>query len=195
LRKCGSRLQRDRSCPLYPPGRTGHKMTRRNLELKAWHANLAAARAAALALGARPGGIELQVDTYFRVPHGRLKLREIEGQTAVLIWYARPDATGARTSDYHLVPAPDPGTLKAALAAALGVRGVVRKRRDIFHWHNVRIHLDEVDGLGTFVEFEAVLSAEESETAAQPRLAELMRALGIRPEDQRGASYADLLGF
>ncbi|MGK3856667.1 class IV adenylate cyclase, partial [Enterococcus faecium] len=82
---------------------------------------------------------------------GRLKLREIDGQAAVLIWYDRPDHDAARLSKYHLVPVADPAALKAALTDALGVRGEVRKRREIYLWHNVRIHLDEVAGLGSFL--------------------------------------------
>jgi predicted adenylyl cyclase CyaB len=139
--------------------------------------------------------VQVQTDTYFRVPHGRLKLREIEGQQAELIWYDRPDHGAARTSTYRRVPVPDPAGLKAALAAALGVRGEVRKRREITLWHNVRIHLDDVAGLGTFVEFEAVLSPADDEATAHVRLEELSWGLGIRPGDHLAASYADLLGL
>ncbi len=166
---------------------------RRNLELKARHADLPAARTAALSLGARPAGIELQTDTYFHVPHGRLKLRVIDGQSAVLIWYERPDRATARLSAYHLVPVPDPTALTAALGGALRVRGEVKKRREILLWHNVRIHLDEVAGLGTFVEFEAVLGVEEEERTAAGRLEELCGALGIMHADQVAPAYADLL--
>jgi adenylate cyclase class IV len=167
---------------------------RRNLELKARHADLAAARAAAKRLGARPAGVEVQADTFFRVPHGRLKLREIDGQPAVLIQYDRPDRGEARVSAYRLVPVADPAALKAALASALGVAGEVRKVREIYLWHNVRIHLDEVDGLGTFVEFEAVLGPGEDEPTARERLDALSAALGVRAEDQLAAAYTDLLG-
>jgi adenylate cyclase class IV len=166
-----------------------------NLELKARHADLRAAAAALERLGARGPAVEDQTDTYFRVPNGRLKLREIAGQPAVLIRYDRPDHPDARTSTYLLVPAPDPDGLRAALAAAVGVRGTVRKRRTVYLWHNVRIHLDEVAGLGTFVEFEAVLSPGEDEPAARARLEELGGLLGIGPADHLAPSYADLLGL
>jgi predicted adenylyl cyclase CyaB len=167
--------------------------TRHNLELKARCADLALARQRVARLGVRSAGMEAQTDTYFRVPHGRLKLREITGQPAVLIWYDRPEDVAVRSSHYHLVPVPDPVLLRAALMAALGVRGEVRKRREILLYHNVRIHLDEVAGLGTFVEFEAVLT--EGVTLEQSRqfLDELMHVLEIRPEDCVAGSYADLL--
>src|SRR5262245_32987098 len=139
---------------------------RRNLELKARCPDLPAAREAALRLGARLTSTESQLDTFFRAAHGRLQLREIDGQPAVLIWYDRPDLDRPRGCDYFLVPAPDPALLKIALTAALGVRGAVRKRREVYLWHNVRAHLDEVEGLGRFLEFEAVLSPDEGEAAS-----------------------------
>src|SRR5262249_19316191 len=134
-------------------------------------------------------------DTYFQVPHGRLKLREIEGKRAVLIWYERPDCPGVRTSAYYLVPVTEAALLRAALSGALGLRGQVNKRREIYLWHNVRVHLDEVAGLGTFIEFEAVLSGAEEEAASPARLDQLSAALGIDPAGALAPSYADLLGF
>jgi predicted adenylyl cyclase CyaB len=168
---------------------------RRNLERKARHADLAATREAALRHGAHFFADERQTDTYFHVAHGRLKLREIDGQPAVLIAYDRPNLVTARLSRYHLVPAPDSAALKAALATALGVRGVVRKRRSIYLWHNVRIHLDELEGLGRFVEFEAVLSPTDDEATAHDRLKELGKVLGLQEDDYFAPSYADLLGL
>jgi adenylate cyclase class IV len=165
-----------------------------NLEMKFRCPALEAARSAVLQLVGRPL-LERQTDTFFRVPYGRLKLREIYGQPAVLIWYDRPNQTEARISSYHLMPMPDPVALKAALTAALGVRGVVRKRREIYLWHNVRIHLDEVADLGTFIEFEAVLSKGEDESTAQERLGFLCRLLDISAADHVGVAYADLLGL
>lgn len=168
---------------------------RRNVEIKARCADLATARAIARALCGGEGVVEQQCDTYFHVPHGRLKLREIEGQPAVLIAYARPDASGARTSHYHLVPVSDPAGLLAALAGTLGIRGAVRKRREIFLWQNVRIHLDRVDGLGDFIEFEAVLRPEDAEEPARARLEELRERFQLDRGQLLAPSYADLLGL
>jgi predicted adenylyl cyclase CyaB len=170
-------------------------LLRRNLELKARHPDLAAARETVRRLGAQPAGTEDQTDTFFHVPQGRLKLREIDGRPAVLIWYDRPDDEGVRPSRYHLVTVEDPAGLRAALAAGLGVRGQVRKRREIFLWHNVRVHLDEVAGLGTFVEFEAVLSPTEDEAISQARLDRLGETLAIDSSLRVSRSYVDLLGL
>jgi predicted adenylyl cyclase CyaB len=167
----------------------------RNLELKARCAGLDEVRAVVRRLGARPAGTLRQVDTFFRAPHGRLKLRVPDDGPAELIWYDRPDLPGPRASHYHLVQIQDPSGLESALAAALGVRGKVHKRRELFLWDNVRIHLDDVQGLGEFVEFEAVLRSEEEAVRAEAQLAQLVAALGIRPADQLATAYADLLGL
>jgi adenylate cyclase, class 2 len=169
---------------------------RRNLELKGRHADLDAAREKVRAIdGVRCGGVELQVDTYFHVSHGRLKLREINETSATLIFYERANRAEARICHYQLVPVLDGSALKTALAAALGTRGVVRKRREIYFWHNVRIHLDDVAGLGTFVELEAVLVPEDDENLAQKRLGHLCEVIGIADKDWLGQSNADLLGM
>jgi predicted adenylyl cyclase CyaB len=172
-------------------------MRRRNLELKLRLPDLAAVRRACAAV-AEPAGAMEQVDTYFHVPHGRLKLRESlqpsAAGEATLIAYHRPDAADVRASEYHLVPVPHAAALKYALSAALGVRGVVRKRREVLMYHNVRIHLDEVEGLGTFLELEAVISEQADEAVSGARLNELCRRLGLRPGDGIAGSYADLLG-
>jgi predicted adenylyl cyclase CyaB len=168
---------------------------RRNIELKARCRDLTSAANAARSLGAVRQGVLMQTDTYFHVSRGRLKLREHEGGRAELIAYSRPDHPEFRSSEYHVVLVPNPAELKAALASALGVRGEVRKRRELYLWHNVRIHLDDVKGLGTFVEFEAVLTPGEDEAHSLRRLDELTRALRIQPGDRIAVSYSDLLGL
>ncbi len=164
----------------------------RNIELKARLADPQNARQIAAAVATKRLGVQEQVDTYFHCPNGRLKLRQIDGLSAQLVWYARPDQQGPKASDYRLVPVANPETLKAALAAALGVRTVVRKRREVFLWHNVRIHLDEVEGLGSFLEFEAVLGPHVDDAAGQAQLAELVAKFAIAPGDLLPDSYGDM---
>jgi adenylate cyclase, class 2 len=169
---------------------------RRNIELKARCADLSRAARAAEQLGAGRQGLLEQLDTYFHCRQGRLKLRETAGDAeAQLIWYARPDSTDFRGSDYYVLPIPKPLETRLALSAALGVRGKVSKRRELWLWHNVRIHLDEVAALGTFVEFEAVVEPGESEEQSLDRLATLTRALNIGEVDRIAVSYSDLLGI
>jgi adenylate cyclase class 2 len=174
----------------------GDARLRRNIELKARCLDLPAARAAAEQLGARVSGMLEQLDTYFHCRHGRMKLRETAGApTAELIWYDRSNEAKVRPSDYRLVSVPNPTELKAALNDALGVRGEVRKRRQLLMWHNVRIHLDDVEGLGSFVEFEAVIAGDDDEATAHERLGQLCEVLKISPGDFLRESYSDLEGL
>lgn len=166
----------------------------RNIELKARLADLRAARDVARAIATKRLGVQRQVDTYFHCNRGRLKLRQIDGLSAALVWYDRPDRKGPKPSRYQLVPVSNPETLKAALAAALGVRGVVEKRREIFLVDDVRIHLDRVVGLGDFLEFEAVVGAETDDAAARAKVDLLAEKFGIDPADLLPGSYGDMLG-
>ena len=102
----------------------------RNIELKARLNDLPAARRVADALATQQLGIQDQIDTYFRCTNGRLKLRQIGGQTAQLIWYVRPSDPRPKASDYHIVAVPQPDALIAALRAAMGIVNVVRKRHE-----------------------------------------------------------------
>lgn len=165
----------------------------RNIELKTRLSDLAAARETARQLATNYVGFQHQTDTYFNCRRGRLKLREIEGQVAQLVAYERPDLVDAKGSDYRLIEVPDANALKAALTATLGVLVVVAKRREIFLIDNVRVHLDEVEGLGVFLEFEAVLSANIDDAAGQHQVAELQQKFKIAPADRIAASYSDLL--
>lgn len=165
----------------------------RNIEIKARLTDLNAARKVAQAIATKRLGVQQQVDTYFHCPNGRLKLRQIDGISAQLVWYARPDQKGPKASDYRLVPVTNPETLKGALAEALGIRRVVRKRREIFFWHNVRIHLDEVEDLGSFLEFEAVLGDKMDDARGRAQLDELLARFAIGPADLLPASYGDMV--
>ena len=165
----------------------------RNLELKARIASLDAAREVALRIATSRLSDQRQTDTYFSCTSGRLKLREIDGAQAQLVWYRRPDGYDVRASDYVLAPAIDGESLKAALAGALSVQCVVAKRREIFLFHNVRIHLDRVEGLGEFLEFEAVLGPDADEATSQQRLHALRAQFRIQDADLVPGSYRELM--
>ena len=175
------------SCSMTPP--------KRNIELKANYPDLHRARAALQKLGAVFDRKMSQLDTYFKVPNGRLKLREIDRDHAELIWYHRADAVEFRSSNYLVVPVPDPAAMKSALIAANGLRGEVQKSRELWMYHNVRIHLDQVEHLGSFIEFEAVMTKRETESDSLRRLEGLHTALDISKSDHQAASYSDLLGI
>jgi len=163
----------------------------RNVELKAHDADPGRTLQRALAAGAQDRGVLRQRDTYFAVPRGRLKLREEEPGGATLIAYERPDAATERVSDYRLVRVPEAAPLQAALAAANGVAVVVDKRRRLLLWETVRIHLDEVAGLGSFLELEAVAEPGSDLSRERAQVARLREALEIRDEALVEGSYAD----
>jgi len=166
----------------------------RNVELKAHDPDPAHTLERALAAGAEDRGVLRQRDTYFAVPRGRLKLREQEPGGATLIAYERPDDGAERVSGYRLVPIPDPEPLRAALAAANGVAVVVDKRRRLLLWEDtVRIHLDEVDGLGSFLEIEAVAAPGSDLSRERDQAARLRAQLEIDDDALLAGSYADAL--
>ena len=165
----------------------------RNLELKASCPDLEAMRERAERLGARYAGAFAQRDTFFASgAPGRLKLREVADGPAELIAYRRADLAGARSSDYDIYPVADPDRLRGVLTAALGEAGVVEKRRWLYVLDHTRIHLDEVHGLGDFVELETVLDgAPDAEAHAE--LARIAAGLEIRRETLVAVAYVDLL--
>jgi homotetrameric cytidine deaminase len=170
----------------------------RNVELKARDQDPEKTLRAALAHGAQDQGVLTQADTYFAAREGRLKLRvqRAEGAepSATLIAYARADEAAARTSAYHLVDVAEPSALAAALDASLGTVVVVEKFRRLLLWENVRIHLDEVAGLGTFAELEAVVPEGSDDLEAEHRkVAELRTVLAIDDEHVEPRGYAALL--
>lgn len=163
----------------------------RNLEIKAKLDGLDEARRRAEQCGALYQGVLIQKDTYFVCSTGRLKLRELGDGSSWLIGYQRPNASSIRASDYSMVAVES--TIGPLLAGSLGIRCVVEKRRDLYLVENVRIHLDEVRGLGTFLEFETVLSPEHDATSSQRRLERLQAHFGITPAALIAGSYMDLL--
>ena len=164
---------------------------RRNVELKALDPDPARSLAACRELGAEDRGVLRQRDTYFRARSGRLKLREEEPGGATLIQYDRPDEASARESRYRLTRVDDPGVLRASLDAALGTLVVVEKERHLLLWEGVRIHLDTVAGLGSFVELEGVAAPESDLSAEHEKVAHLRDALGIG--EILSGSYSDRL--
>ena len=162
-----------------------------NFEFKAHLGDDARARTALRSLGARMLGTDHQIDTYFRVPQGRLKIRGGRIENA-LIYYQRANAARARSSTVELMPLPRRNAVRAILSRALGVLAVVDKRREIYFAGNVKIHIDNVRGLGKFVEVEAMTrSTEVRKVRAQAR--RFQKLLGVSPADIVPLSYSDMV--
>jgi adenylate cyclase class 2 len=100
-------------------------------------------------------GEDHQIDTYFNSPIGRLKLREGNIENA-LIFYERKNTAGAKQSDVILYQHTPDKSLKDILTQTLGIKITVNKKRKIYFIENVKFHFDKVEGLGTFVEVEAI---------------------------------------
>lgn len=176
---------------------------RRNLELKVACTcdEMTACRQAVVSASLPIVAHLVQRDTYFRVPAGRLKMRRIadEGDGAVrhsaeLIAYDRPTTADSRWSDYTLDRlSPDQADAReATLRASPGILVIVTKRRDLALWGATRIHFDEVDGLGSFIELETVLTGQ-SEAAARREHETVIRALRLDRLPVVAGSYSDLL--
>ena len=164
----------------------------RNIELKARDPQPGRTLELALAAGAEDQGELAQRDTYFARARGRLKLRE-EAGAAELIQYRRADMPDARESEYRRIPAADAPALREALDAALGTLVVVEKRRRLLFWDGVRIHLDDVQGVGGFVELEAVAAPGSDLAAERDKVERLRAALEIADDRLVAQSYSDLL--
>ncbi len=170
---------------------------RANVELKARIDDRDAASDIARGLGAEEEGERRQVDTYFSLGRYRLKLRETSNGEAWLIGYSRPDSPDPRKSQYRLTPVEDADGTRKLLGKQWGVKVIVRKWRQVFIWQNrVRIHIDQVETLGDFLEFEAVLDPDDpeyDEGAALLDVSRLVHDFGIADRDLVSTSYSTLV--
>ena len=164
-----------------------------NIEIKAHARNFAQVQARAEALSDTPVEVISQEDTFFNAPQGRLKLRVLPGEQSQLIYYTRSDKPGPKRSDYHIFRTADPENLRRVLELAYGVRGVVRKTRYLYLVGQTRVHLDNVEGLGQFMELEVVLQEGQSEAEGQAIAEGLMASLGVEKNDLLEGAYMDLL--
>ena len=165
-----------------------------NIEIKARMKDINKLRSKVLDLNPRYIGIDQQTDTYFNTLKGRLKLRESSLSGPYLIPYLRNDQSGPKSSVYQKIHVPNPQDVKYLLCELLGCRVTVIKSREIFLLDNIRIHLDRVDRLGQFVEFEAVMDSNgRDEDAEAKKLTDLMNQLGIEQNDLISVSYENLI--
>ena len=164
----------------------------KNLEFKANCDSLDVLRERLVDLQAEHRRTMQQLDTYFNIPQGRLKLREINTHEAELIYYERSDLAESRYSNYQICDIPEPMAFKQIATMAMGIKGVIEKRRELWMFGDTRIHLDEVKDLGQFVELETVIHNQtEAEAQTEHRL--VKDALGIKEEDLVSVSYSDLI--
>jgi predicted adenylyl cyclase CyaB len=172
------------------------------VELKARVDDLGAVRRKLTSLGAQHMGTFRQIDVYFDVPKGRLKLREVEGSNETeLIYYERENVAGPKRSDDFILKVPKPTFFKTLLERLLETSAIVEKVREIYRYQRtnaasrcqyIQIHLDNVEKLGTFVEFE-MKSSNRTEKRDKQILENLMKKLEIKANQLEKYSYSDLL--
>jgi len=164
-----------------------------NIEIKARVHDFKSLQQKVELLSDAPCQVIQQEDTFFNCQNGRIKLRELGPHRGQLVYYLRPDVSGPKHSEYKIFETDDPAGLKTILTEAYGVRGVVSKVRYLFMVGQTRIHLDDVKGLGTFIELEVVLQADQTDTEGQAIAENLMHRLGILESDLIDTAYMDLI--
>lgn len=168
-------------------------MSHLNIEIKARCSDPTFIRGYLLSNGAEFRGTDIQKDTYFKVPYGRLKLREgnIENN---LIYYNRNNQVGPKNSQFNLVKVDDAQGLKEALLKSCGIKIIVVKVREIYYINNVKFHIDDVHELGSFVEIEAGnILVDKTETELLEQCNFYVKEFGIKEEDLIAVSYSDML--
>jgi len=163
-----------------------------NVEIKAKCSDPQKIREVLFNLNTKFIGLDHQLDTYFIVNHGRLKLREgnIENN---LIHYDRENISGPKTSNCLLYKSNPDSSLKEILVKSLGIFKVIEKEREIFFVENVKIHIDEVKDLGSFVEIEAISKNNEfSKSQLLSQCNNFMKIFEIKTNDLISCSYSDM---
>jgi len=135
----------------------------------------------------------LQEDIFFNVPHGRLKLRILSPDKGELIFYDRPNHVGPKQSSYCKSEISDPQGTKEVLTKALGIKGFVRKTRRLYLYNQTRIHIDDVEGLGNFLELEVMLDENQNTEDGIAIAEDIMRQLSIDKHDLIDLAYVDLI--
>jgi predicted adenylyl cyclase CyaB len=164
-----------------------------NIEFKAEVIDLESAHATARNLSGRGPEILRQTDVFFPCPHGRLKLRILDVNHGQLIFYERADARGPRRSNYQIARTADPYRWLEILQHVSGVSGTVEKVRSLYIVGQTRIHVDEVKGLGSFLELEVVLKEQQSDAEGLHIAQTLAKEFGVMENHLIHVAYVDLL--
>ncbi|XP_070158744.1 uncharacterized protein [Polyergus mexicanus] len=172
-----------------------------NIEIKARIQDIDRVILKAKELSNSDGQIITQHDIFFNAKKSRLKLRKFEDGTAELISYVRPNTTGPKISLYNKASIYEDtvNLIERILSSSIGVTGVVKKTRHIYIVGRTRIHIDNVDNLGNFIELEVMMRSDDKnitdcdQETAEKSAADLMKALSIKEEDLIAEAYVDLL--
>lgn len=165
----------------------------KNIEIKAWAGDFNRQKTIAETLCKHPGEQIWQEDIFFNISKGRLKLRIFDSGSGELIYYIRADSSGPKVSQYEISVINEPESLKNILTSSLGVRGVIKKQRTLYKIGLTRIHFDQVEGLGNFIELEFVMQENTSKKEALKTVENLMEKLEIQDNQLINTAYIDMI--
>jgi len=167
-------------------------MILKNIEIKAKLRDYEKVQSLIEELCPKPVQTEQQEDTFFITSKGRLKIRESNVKSA-LIYYDRKDSLKPSQSDIAISFTDNPDTLKSVLSKSIGIRGIVKKNRILYKYGQTRIHLDDVEGLGKFIELEVVLKSDQTSKDGEVIANELIDKFNIHKSDLIDIAYIDLI--
>lgn len=168
-----------------------------NVEIKAKCGNMGMYEEKLRKMGAELIRIEEQKDTYFSILEGRLKLRDLSS-AARLIYYVRENISEPKKSEVLIFDIDDINrcrVLMDILKHLFPIRCIVRKSRKIYRFQNIHIHLDRVEGLGSFLELEGTLQKSQTISSLRKQVGDFQKILGIEEEDLLNVSYSDMLQY
>ncbi len=164
-----------------------------NIEIKARAKNFLHQKSIAESISDTACELIEQEDIFFHIPNGRLKLRILSHAQSELIFYHRENSSGPKQSHYIVHKTNAPHSLIDVLVSSLGIVGVVKKKRQLYFIEQTRIHFDEVEGLGEFIELEVVMNKNQPNETGIAIAHDLMKKLEIEEVDLISEAYIDLL--
>lgn len=165
----------------------------RNIEIKASIGNPDTCLEIAKSLSGGDPEVIRQEDYFFHCENGRLKLRIFSADRGELIFYTRNNEAGPKTSEYVITKTDEPANLLHVLKQSYGIRGTVKKIRKLFVVGRTRIHIDQVEHLGDFLEFEVVLHEEEDTALGMQEAQKFMSRFEIKEASLIDCAYMDLI--
>ncbi len=165
----------------------------RNIEIKASIDSINTCITTAKLLSGSDPEVIKQEDYFFNCANGRLKLRILSSVNGELIFYNRKNESGPKMSEYFISKTNEPYTLLDVLEKSYGLRGVIKKTRKLFLIENTRVHIDQVENLGSFLEFEVVLTSEEDINTGKQVAQRLMAQFEIQKNSLIDCAYIDLI--
>ena len=91
--------------------------------------------------------------------------------------------------------ATSPGAVRRHHGQSQHIRSRVVKRRELWLLDNVRIHLDEVEVIGNFIEFEAIVDRDHDTRSCHETIGHLREIFRPTMGEPVGPSYSDMVAM